>query len=392
MPEVSTEKIVNYILIEAVKRRASDIFIEPLEDRLQIRFRIDGLLAPFTSFHLNFHPSIISRLKIISSLDISEHRVPQEGRFKLRLPDRDVDFRLSIMPTRLGEKAVSRVLDKSALILDIDKLGLDACSVDSLKKYLKFSYGIILVCGPTGCGKTTTLYACLKHIDSVEKNIVTVEDPIEYQLHGINQVEVIEEIGFTFPSVLRSILRQDPNIVLVGEIRDSETVEIAMRAALTGHLVLSTLHTTTATGALTRLIDMGIEPFFISSSCLLVVSQILVRLLCPECKQTYSLPEATIEEIRKSGLDLEGVSSVYRPKGCTTCNNSGYLGRTAVMEALPITAAIKDLIERNASEIEIRKKARAEGMFTLRQNVLRLALKGVTSIEEVARLSSPDQV
>jgi type II secretory ATPase GspE/PulE/Tfp pilus assembly ATPase PilB-like protein len=390
MVVVPVEKIVRHILIEAVKRRASDIFIEPLEDRLQVRLRIDGLLAQFNSFPLSFHPPIISRLKVISNLDISEHRLPQDGRFKLRLPNKEVDFRLSIMPSRLGEKAVSRILDKSGLILDINKLGLDSHSLDLLEKNLKSSYGIILVCGPTGCGKTTSLYACLKHIDSIEKNIITVEDPIEYQLHGINQVEANEEIGFTFANVLRSILRQDPNIILVGEMRDSETAEIAIRAALTGHLVLSTLHTTTATGALIRLINMGIEPFLISSSCLLVASQVLLRLFCPECKQEYKPPQTFLEEIKRCGLDLEEVPLVYQAKGCAKCNNSGYLGRTAVMEALPLSPAIKDMIERNLSEVEIRKKARAEGMLTLRQNALQLVLKGLTSIEEAVRLTAPE--
>jgi type IV pilus assembly protein PilB len=384
---VAVEKIVRHILIEAIKRRASDIFIEPQEDKLQVRLRIDGLLTQFNSFPLSFHPAIISRLKVISNLDIAEHRLPQDGRFKLRIPNKEVDFRLSIMPSRLGEKAVARVLDKSGLILDIDRLGLGSYSSDSLKQNLLSSYGIVLVCGPTGCGKTTTLYACLKYVDAIEKNVITVEDPIEYQIHGINQVEVNEAIGFTFASVLRSILRQDPNVILVGEMRDSETAEIAIRAALTGHLVLSTLHTTTATGALTRLVNMGIEPFLIGSSCLLVASQVLVRLLCPGCKQEYKPPQVILEEIKSYGLDLKEVPSVYRAKGCSTCNNTGYHGRTAAMEVLPLSPAIKDLIEHSASEIEIRKKARLEGMSTLRQNALELALKGLTSIEEVVRLT-----
>jgi len=387
MAGIPAEKAVNHILIEAVKHRASDIFIEPLEDKLQIRLRVDGLLVQFSSFPLTFHLPIISRLKVISNLDIAEHRLPQDGRFKLKLPDKEIDFRLSIMPSRLGEKAVSRILDKSGLILDINKLGLDSRSLGLLKKNLLSSYGIILVCGPTGCGKTTTLYTSLKYIDSIEKNIITVEDPIEYQLYGINQVEVNEEIGFTFASVLRSILRQDPNIILVGEIRDSETAEIAMRATLTGHLVLSTLHTTTATGALTRLINMGIEPFLISSSCLLVASQVLVRLLCPECKQEYSLPQAILEDIKKYGIDLKEPPLAYRVKGCTACNNTGYFGRTAAVEVLTLSPAIKELIERNAPELEIRRKACAEGMSTLRQNVLGLVLKGMTSMEEMTRLT-----
>lgn len=374
--ETSLVKLVSQILLEAINRRASDIFIEPMDNELQVRLRIDGLLTKFNSFPWGLASPVISRLKVISNLDIAEHRLPQDGRFKLKLPGKEVDFRLSIMPSRLGEKAVLRVLDKGGLILEIDKLGLDLPSQEVLKENLLKPYGIILVCGPTGCGKTTTLYASLKFIDSIEKNIITAEDPIEYQLYGINQVAINEEIGFSFAVVLRSILRQDPNVILVGEIRDSQTGQIAIQSALTGHLVLSTLHTTTATGALTRLINMGIEPYLISSSCLLICSQVLLRLLCPECKQEARIPEQE--------------QPVYRPKGCSRCNQTGYFGRNAVMEVLPLSATIKDLLEQNAPEIEIRRKAHADGMVTLRQNAMALVLKGLTSVEEVARVTPAD--
>ena len=368
--------LVNLIFVEAINKRASDIFIEPLDNELRVRLRIDGILSKFDSLSLELAPRLISRLKVISNLDIAEHRLPQEGRFKLKLPDKEVDFRLSIMPSRLGEKAVLRVLDKGRGILDIDVLGFDDRSVELLKQNLRKPYGMILVCGPTGCGKTTTLYACLKFIDVMEKNIITVEDPIEYQLYGINQVAINEGIGLNFAAVLRSILRQDPNIILVGEMRDTETAEISVQAALTGHLVLSTLHTTTATGALNRLINMGVEPYLISSSCLLICSKILVRLLCSKCKQIHSVSGQT--------------HPMYRAVGCDSCNKSGYLGRIAVMEALPLTEEIKLLVEKGASEMEIREKACAEGMITLRDNAMSLVLKGLTSLEEVARATSAD--
>lgn len=373
---MSLATLVNLIFVEAIKKRASDIFIEPLDNELRVRFRIDGILAKFNSLSLELAPRLISRLKVISNLDIAEHRLPQDGRFKLKLPDKEVDFRLSIMPSRLGEKAVLRVLDKGKGILDLDGLGFDDRSVELLKQNLRKPYGMILVCGPTGCGKTTTLYACLKFIDVMEKNIITVEDPIEYQLYGINQVAINEGIGLNFAVVLRSILRQDPNIILVGEMRDAETAEISVQAALTGHVVLSTLHTTTATGALNRLINMGVEPYLISSSCLLICSQVLVRLLCSKCKQVDST----------SGQAYP----VYRAVGCDSCNKSGYSGRIAVMEALPLSAEIKLLIEKGASEMEIRKKACAEGMITLRENAMSLALKGLISLEEVVRATSAD--
>lgn len=387
--ESNIVNIAYYILVEGVNKRASDIFIEPLDDELQIRLRVDGILHKLISFPLEMHPKVLTRIKVMSNLNVSEHRLPQDGGFKIKLPGKEVDFRVSIMPSRLGEKAVLRILDKERLILDINRLGFDAHSLTALKESLSKPYGVILICGSTGSGKTSTLYASIKHIDSVEKNIVTVEDPVEYQLYGINQVQVKEEVGFTFPIVLRSILRQDPDIVLVGEVRDSETAEIAVRMALTGHLVLTTIHATTSTGGIIRLINMGIEPFLISSSCLLIASQSLVRLLCEECKEPYSMPEIVSNQMKKCGYDRNSIpEKIYRTKGCSKCNQSGYFGRTAIMEALSFTSKIQELIENNVSEDEIRKEAKAEGMETLRKNTFDLLRRGLTSTEEIGRLTN----
>jgi type IV pilus assembly protein PilB len=358
-----------------------------------VRFRVDGILQKFESFSLSFHSGIISRLKVISDLDISEHRFPQDGRFKMKFPGKEVDFRIATMPARLGERVVLRILDKERVVLDIDKLGFDARSVELLKAAMHKPYGMILSCGPTGCGKTTTLYAALKYIDSTEKNITTVEDPIEYQLHGINQVAVNENIGVTFDTALRSILRQDPNIILVGEIRDSQPAEMAVRSALTGHLVLSTLHTATASGAIVRLINMGIESFLIASSCLIVCAQILIRVLCTNCKQRCLMPKTIIREMEKCGINLsefKDAGYIYKSTGCNQCSNTGYYGRTAIIEVLPLSHKIKNLIERNQQEVEIRRQARQEGMTTLRQGGFNLVLKGITSLEEVLRCTVAD--
>jgi type IV pilus assembly protein PilB len=387
----SVTDVTEQILAEAATRRASDVFIEPLEKELQVRLRIDGILHQFLTLPLDVHSKIVTRIKVIGNLDIAEHRLAQDGSFKMKIAQRAIDFRISVMPTRLGEKVVLRLLDRQNLILDLEKLGLDADSVGLLRENLKKPHGMVIVCGPTGCGKTSTLYACLKSIDSIDKNIVTVEDPIEYQLYGINQVAVNEAYGLTFASVLRSILRQDPNIILVGEIRDTETAEIAIRAALTGHLVLSSLHTTTSTGSIIRLVNMGVEPFLISSSVLLVASQALLRLLCSECKEPRALPNAVALELEAAGFKRDSLPSViYKPKGCAKCNQAGYWRRTAVMESLGLSSNIRELIEKNASEKEIRTQAKKEGMRTLRENALGLLVKGLTSMEEIARLTASD--
>ncbi|MCG2712627.1 MAG: GspE/PulE family protein, partial [Candidatus Omnitrophica bacterium] len=378
----------------SIENRASDVFIEPLEDSIQVRFRIDGVLQKFENFSISFHSGIISRLKVISDLDISEHRFPQDGRFKIKVPGKEVDFRISTMPSRAGERIVLRILDKERVNLDIDKFGLDSRSVELLKAATHKPYGMIVASGPTGSGKTTTLYAILKYMDSIEENITTVEDPIEYQLHGINQVAVDENIGLTFDVALRSILRQDPNIILVGEIRDFKPAQMAVRSALTGHLVLCTLHTATASGAIIRLINMGIESFLIASACLIVSSQILVRKLCLKCKERYLIPASInmeIEKYRINASEFEGAGYIYKSKGCGFCLNTGYYGRTAIIEVLPISREIKKLIEQGQQEILIRKQARQEGMVTLRQGGLDLMLRGITSLEEVLRCTVSDE-
>ncbi|MBU4304430.1 MAG: GspE/PulE family protein [Candidatus Omnitrophica bacterium] len=387
-------KIVNYVLTKAIESRASDIFIEPVDDAIQVRFRVDGVLQRFENFSLSIHSGIMGRLKVISDLDISEHRFPQDGRFKMKFPGKEVDFRISTMPSSLGERVVLRILDKERVILDVDKLGFDERAVNLLKAAMHKPYGMVLTCGPTGCGKTTTLYAAMKHIDSMEKNITTVEDPIEYQLHGINQLAVDANIGLTFETALRSILRQDPDIILVGEIRDSQPAQMAVRSALTGHLVLSSLHTATSSGAIVRLMNMGVEPFLIASSCLVVSAQILVRILCPQCKQRYAVPDAIIQEMEKYGVQLAEFKVeryIYKTKGCSYCSQTGYHGRTAIVEVLPISPEIKKLIEGNCQEIQIRKQAQREGMVTLRQGGLDLVLNGVTSLEEILRCTVADK-
>lgn len=389
--DTTVAEITNQIFWEAVNRRASDVFVEPLEDELQIRFRIDGILHKFISLPAELHSKITTRLKVIGNLDIAEHRLPQDGSFKMKLPGREVDFRLSIMPCRLGEKSVLRLLDKKAMVLDIDYLGIEEGPLKLLKENLKKPYGMIIICGPTGSGKTTTLYAGLKYIDAIEKNIVSVEDPIEYQLYGINQVAVNEKYGLSFAAVLRSILRQDPNVILVGEIRDSQTAEIAIRSALTGHLVLSSLHATTATAAINRLINMGIEPFLIASSFLLVCSQSLVRLLCVQCKEPVPLPAVVLSQMQVADSKAKDHPSViYKAKGCPECNQSGYFGRRAITEAFVISPKIKELISEGVSESMLRRQARIEGMSTLRESALALLSQGQTSFEEVLRLTSEE--
>jgi len=379
---------VTKIILDGIERRASDILIEPLETELQIRYRIDGILYRSILLPRGLQDSIANRIKVMSGLDISEHRLPQEGRFKINFKETEVDLRVSVIPFNLGEKIALRILDKSTVILDIDKLGFDPHTLELFKRNLTKPFGMILVCGPTGSGKTTTLYSALKYIDSIEKNIVTVEDPVEYQLLGINQVAFSEDIGLTFARALRSILRQDPDVVLVGEMRDFETGDIAVKAALTGHLLLSTLHTTSAPTSIIRLISMGIEPYLIASSCLLIVSQVLVRTLCPQCKEGYHPTKAILEQFDSHHLPISDDILLYKNKGCNICNNTGFKGRSALAESLEINSTIKDLIASCASEQEIREAATKDGMATLRENGLRLAQKGITSIEEVLRVTT----
>jgi len=380
-------KITNFILDDAIKKRASDILIEPQKDNLRIRYRIDGTLQEQKALSKSMHPLIVSRLKVMSDLDIAEHRLPQEGRFKMVIEKREIDFRISILPAILGEKVAIRILDKSQAMLDIDKLGFDEYSLTVLKKSVLYPHGMVLVCGPTGSGKTTTLYSILKYIDSPQKNIVTVEDPVEYQLEGINQVSVNPQINLTYASALRSILRQDPNIIMIGEIRDLETMDIAIKSALTGHLVLSTLHTTTAAGAVSRLLNMGTEPYLICASLISIVAQRLLRKLCTNCRQKYELKPEMAKQ-----LNIKNSENVffYRAGGCSLCYNTGYLGRIAIGEILALTPSIKGYILKRAQEHVIKHQARQEGMVTLRENALKLAEEGITSLEEVLRATSSD--
>ncbi|MBN2096992.1 MAG: Flp pilus assembly complex ATPase component TadA [Candidatus Omnitrophica bacterium] len=387
--EAPIVKITNMLLNEGIRRQASDILIEPLDKTMQVRYRVDGLLQMGETPPKSMHEAIVTRIKVMSKLNIAEHRLPQDGRFKVKLETKEVDFRVSVLPSSYGEKLALRILDKSTLLLDVGKLGFEEQPLEVLQECSQQPHGMILICGPTGCGKTTTLYSVLKYVDSVEKNLVTVEDPIEYELDGINQVAAFPEIGLTFAASLRSILRQDPDIIMVGEIRDYDTVDIAIKAALTGHLVLSTLHTTDAPGSLVRLANMGVEPFLITASCLMVGAQRLVRVLCPACKEPYPVTPVLKEKL---GLTQHKEAlAFYRPRGCPKCNNRGYRGRIGIIEALKITPKIRELILQKAPEVKIKNAARREGMRTLRENGLAKVIKGATSLEEILRVTVPDE-
>lgn len=384
--EAPVVKITNMLVAEAVKLRASDVLIEPMENDVRIRYRVDGILVEGKHPPKRIHNAIISRLKVMADLNISERRLPQDGRFKIRVQNREIDFRLSILPSSMGEKAALRVLDKSQATLELEKLGFEDKMLDNLKKMADRPHGMILVCGPTGCGKTTTLYSVLKYIDSPDKNIITVEDPVEYQLYGINQVSVKPEIGLTFAGSLRSILRQDPDVIMIGEIRDFDTVDIAIKAALTGHLVLSTLHTTTAAGSIVRLVNMGVEPFLITSSILLVAAQRLVRRICPDCKEKVAMKP----DIAKA-LEIDPKATLYKGRGCSKCQNTGYKGRIGVIETLVLTPVIRDLIVNRAQEHIINEAARKEGMENLRHDAIGKMLKGYTTLDEVIRVTVGEQ-
>lgn len=387
--EAPVVKITNLLLSEGVNLRSSDILIEPLENDLRVRYRVDGILREGRRPPKVLHSAIISRLKVMSNLDIAERRIPQDGRFKIKLHGREVDFRISVLPSSMGEKVALRILDKSQATLDIEKLGFDERSLDEIKKSASRPHGMILVCGPTGCGKTTTLYSVMQYVNAPEKNIVTVEDPVEYLIEGVNQVTSKPDIGLTFAAALRSILRQDPNIIMIGEIRDFETVDIAIKAALTGHLVLSTLHTTTATGAIIRLVNMGVEPFLITSSVIMVAAQRLVRRICPACKESYELDKGVAEKLK---IKTENSKlTFYRGKGCEACLKTGYKGRVGLLEVLPLSQKLKTLILESAQEHEIRDQARREGMKTLRENGVSLAVNGVTTLDEIIRVTVGDQ-
>lgn len=390
-PEAPIVILINKIIHQAISDKASDVFIEPLQEALRIRYRVDGFLREVERLDKNLHFPIISRMKIISNLDISEHRLPQDGRFRVvDAKGRDVDFRVSVLPTALGEKIVLRVLDKNLDMLDINKLGFEAGALGQIKDSCQKPHGLILACGPTGSGKTTTLYSILKAIDTPGKNIVTVEDPVEFQMRGLNQVNIRPEVGLTFPAALRSILRQDPDVILIGEIRDSDTLDIAVKAALTGHLVLSSLHTTTAAGAITRMVNMGIEPFLICSSVICIVAQRLVRKICPDCKEAYTLSDEAMAQFKIDSLVAGHDRIFYRPKGCDKCFKSGYRGRVGITETLVLSGRIKDMILANASEMEIKAAAMEQQMKSMRQDAVLKACRGLTSLEEVVRLTAAD--
>ncbi len=387
-------RMVNMMLVEALRTKASDIHIEPQEKTLRLRYRIDGALTERPSPAKSYQPAIISRIKIMSDMDIAERRIPQDGRFRIKALGKEVDIRVSALPSIHGEKIVMRVLDKSALFPSLSGLGLDPHAAAAFAYAISQPHGIILVTGPTGSGKTTTLYSCLQELNKTDVNIVTCEDPVEYQLAGVNQVQV-NAVGLTFAAALRSILRQDPDIVLVGEIRDGETAEIAVKAALTGHLVLSTLHTNDAAGAITRLIDMGIPPFLMASSMILSQAQRLFRKLCTTCKMKVALP---LDVLKANRIDPEffrdvtspggeGFVPIYKAVGCPKCNGTGYKGRGAIMEVLPVTEHIKELIMKGGTSGEIREAAQSEGMLTLKEAGLKKVKEGVTSLEDAMELT-----
>jgi len=379
-------KIVNLILVQALKEKASDIHIEPFEKTLKLRYRVDGSLVEASSPPKALQLPIASRIKILAGLDIAERRLPQDGRFRIRVSGKEVDLRISVLPTIHGEKVVIRLLDKSALSGSIDNLGMDELTLARFKHAIDAPHGMILVTGPTGSGKTTTLYTVLQELNNPEYNIVTVEDPIEYQLSGINQVAVKSDIGLDFAGALRSILRQDPDIVMIGEIRDNETADIAVKAALTGHQVLSTLHTNDAAGAITRLDDMGIEPFLISTSVILSCAQRLVRRICPNCREEFRPEPEMLQTLEIEDPD----TTFYHGAGCDRCKRRGYLGRAAILEVLPISESIRRLIIKRASGAVIKSQAITEGMKSLRAVGIDKAREGVTTLEEVCRVTSED--
>ncbi|MFC1709870.1 GspE/PulE family protein, partial [Candidatus Omnitrophota bacterium] len=386
--ETPVIRITDSLIERAIEMKASDLLIEPLERAMRTRVRIDGVLRNIESPPKHFLAPIISRIKVMADLNIAEHRLPQDGRFKVKIRDKEVDLRISILPSSFGEKVALRILDKSTATLDLDLLGFNVDALDVIKKCSRKPHGMILACGPTGSGKTTTLYSILKFVDSPADNIITVEDPVEYQLEGINQVSIREDIGLTFANSLRSILRQDPDTIMVGEIRDFDTVDIAIKSALTGHRVLSTIHTTTASGSIIRLINMGVEPFLISSSIICIIAQRLVRKICNYCKQSYDLSEALVSKLN---LKKKGKIVFYKGKGCTKCLKAGYAGRTVLSEVFVLSTEIKELILERAQEHKLKNMARLEGMKTLRDDGLIKCMQGEITLEEVMRVTVPDE-
>ncbi|MEO6028141.1 MAG: type II secretion system ATPase GspE [Candidatus Binatia bacterium] len=383
-------RLVNSLLFQAVKDRASDIHIEPFERQLTVRFRIDGILYDVISPPKRFQPVIISRVKVMAGLDIAEKRLPQDGRIRTKVAGKDIDVRVSVIPTAFGERVVLRLLDRASTLLGLEELGLTGRNLAYVDRLIRQSHGIILVTGPTGSGKTTTLYAALSTINSTERNIITIEDPIEYQLEGVGQMQVSPKIDLTFANGLRSILRQDPDVIMVGEIRDSETAEIAIQAALTGHLVFSTLHTNDSASAVTRLVEMGTEPFLVSSSVLAVMAQRLLRRVCDQCRRELRPTAELLAEVGLTSEQAAGRTLYTGGTGCAACKNTGYRGRTGIHELLVVDDEIRGLIMKNADASAIRRAAAAAGMVTLREDGASKILAGETTIEEVMRVTQED--
>jgi len=384
--EAPIVKLVNMVLVDAIRRGASDIHLEPYEKVFRVRFRVDGVLHEIMTPPKRLEPALISRVKIMANLDIAERRLPQDGRIKLRYNTHEIDFRVSTLPTIYGEKTVMRLLDKDSLQLDLAKLGFDPDALEHFQKAIRSPYGMVLITGPTGSGKTTTLYSAVHTVNSPDINIMTAEDPVEYNLKGVNQVQINDEIGRTFAAALRSFLRQDPDVILVGETRDLETAQIGIRAALTGHLVLTTLHTNDCPSTIARLLDMGIPSFLVSSSLLLIVAQRLARRVCKDCREPYEADEDSLVPYGHLPQGL-GSCTFYRGKGCATCNFTGMRSRVAIYEVMPVSPEIRDLILRNAPSSEIREVAESQGMKTLRQAGLLKVIDGTTTVEEVLRVT-----
>jgi type IV pilus assembly protein PilB len=388
--EAPVVKLVNALLTDAIKKRASDIHIEPYERILRVRFRIDGVLYEIMQPPLKLKNAITSRIKVMSSLDIAERRLPQDGRIKMKMSGgAEMDFRVSCLPTLFGEKVVLRLLDKSTLQLDMTKLGFEEKALADFKAAINKPYGMILVTGPTGSGKTTSLYSALSELNKISTNISTAEDPIEFNLVGINQVQVHEEIGLNFAAALRAFLRQDPDVIMVGEIRDFETAEIAVKAALTGHLVLSTVHTNDAPSTVNRLLNMGIEPFLIGSSVNLIMAQRLARVVCQKCREPYEVPANVMEDLG-APPDEAKLTTCYRSIGCQSCGGTGFRGRSALYEVMPMTDGIRELVLSGASALELKRQAIQDGMKTLRQSGVTKLRQGVTTVEEVLRVTMSD--
>lgn len=373
-------KLVNNLLFQAARSRASDVHFEPFEKDVVVRFRVDGVLHEIMKVPKKAHASMVSRVKVMSALNIAEKRLPQDGRARIKIAGKDIDLRVSVVPTSFGERVVMRLLDRSSMMLPLEEIGLRGEKLEKLLRIINMPYGIFLVTGPTGSGKTTTLYASIAKLNREEKNIITIEDPVEYQLKGIGQIQVNPKINLTFAQGLRSILRQDPDIIMIGEIRDLETAEIAIHASLTGHLVFSTLHTNDSAGAITRLIDMGVEPFLVASSLIGVLAQRLVRTICPFCKKTYNPSFNEIKELR-------GVKVLYKGDGCEQCMGTGYRGRTGIFELLIVDDDIRALIAKNVPTNVIKKTAVEKGMDILREDGIKKVLEGITTFEEVVRVT-----